>query len=345
MEEQKQDEQKESAGILRDRYIEPPFSILDARGGNWRQRKNKWLELGIKSEEGRDAECLIGENDLDYMPSMKSGVSIFDPALCELMYKWFCPENGTILDCFAGGSVRGIVAHKMGYKYTGIELRPEQVAANIEQGKEICPGNEPTWICGDSNKVLDTIHEEFDMIFSCPPYADLEVYSNDKDDLSNMPYDKFLHLYRSIILKSVEKLKTGGFAVFVVGDVRDKDGYYYDFISDTKKAFIVAGAGLYNEAILLDPIGTAMIRANNFAGSRKLVKVHQNILIFKKQGDISEELKQKVKTGYELSKKCPKCGSPDGIMKRKSSDGKTRFTCQDCLEDIDRSELGSGLFE
>lgn len=99
MEEQKQDEQKESAGILRDRYIEPPFSILDARGGNWRQRKNKWLELGIKSEEGRDAECLIGENDLDYMPSMKSGVSIFDPALCELMYKWFCQPSKKQYKC------------------------------------------------------------------------------------------------------------------------------------------------------------------------------------------------------------------------------------------------------
>jgi DNA modification methylase len=339
------DEQKESAGILRDRYIEPPFSILDDRGGNWRQRKNKWLELGIKSEEGRDAECLIGQSDSDYMPSMKSGVSIFDPALCELMYKWFCPDGGTIIDCFAGGSVRGIVAHKMGYKYTGIELRPEQVTANIEQGKEICAGNEPKWICGDSNQVLDTINEQFDMIFSCPPYADLEVYSNDKDDLSNMPYDKFLHLYRSIILKTVEKLKTGGFAVFVVGDVRDKDGYYYDFISDTKKAFIVAGAKLYNEAILLDPIGTAMIRANNFAGSRKLVKVHQNILVFKKAGEINEELKQKVKTGYELSKKCPKCGSPTGIKKLKEKKKDFEFVCQDCCEYVKKEELDGGLFD
>lgn len=319
---------EQSDGALRTRFIEPPFSILDARGGSWRQRKNKWLELGIKSEEGRDATCIIGKNDSDYMPDMKTGVSVFDPALCELMYKWFCPEGGKILDCFAGGSVRGIVAHKMGYDYTGIELRPEQVDSNIEQGHSICPEKEPKWICGDSNQVLDTIYEKYDFVFSCPPYVDLEVYSNDKNDLSNMDYDDFLLLYRSIICKSVDKLKPGCFAVFVVGDVRDKDGYYYDFISDTKKAFIAAGAKLYNEAILLDPIGTAMIRANNFAGSKKLVKVHQNILCFKKNGEIPTELKQKITTGYEKSKVCGKCGG----RLRKTKKGRT---CEDCLEDAE----------
>jgi len=49
------------------------------------------------------------------------------------MYKWFCPERGTIFDPFAGGSVRGIVACGMGYSYTGIELREEQVSANRGQ--------------------------------------------------------------------------------------------------------------------------------------------------------------------------------------------------------------------
>lgn len=40
----------------------------------------------------------------------QSGTSIFDPVLCELAYRWFTPADGSILDPFAGGSVRGIVA-------------------------------------------------------------------------------------------------------------------------------------------------------------------------------------------------------------------------------------------
>jgi hypothetical protein len=83
----------ESNGALRNRFIEPPFTIIDARTGDWRKRKNKWLELGIQSELGRDVKCIIGaDTGLDYMPAMKSGTSIFDPALCELLYFWFASE-------------------------------------------------------------------------------------------------------------------------------------------------------------------------------------------------------------------------------------------------------------
>jgi hypothetical protein len=62
-----------------------------------------------------------------------SGTSIFDPVLCEIAYRWFCPPGGTVLDPFAGGSVRGIVTARLGRPYVGIELRAEQVAANQAQ--------------------------------------------------------------------------------------------------------------------------------------------------------------------------------------------------------------------
>lgn len=40
--------------ILRDRFIEPPFSVLDTKSGNWQRRKKLWITKGIKSEVGRD---------------------------------------------------------------------------------------------------------------------------------------------------------------------------------------------------------------------------------------------------------------------------------------------------
>jgi hypothetical protein len=69
-----------------------------------------------------------------------------------------------------------------------------------------------------------------------------------------------------------------------VGDVRDDKGYYKDFLTLTKCGFYQAGLKLWNDAILADNIGTAMIRAENafVRGNKKLVKIHQNILIFKK---------------------------------------------------------------
>jgi len=280
--------------LLRDKFLEPPFSVLDTRQRSWQNRKRRWQQLGMKSEIGRADELTYtgAASKFDYY-RVKEGkrdktdeqsTSIFDPALTELMYNWFCPENGMILDPFAGGSVRGIVANYLGYKYTGLELRQEQVDSNREQALNILPiENQPQWYCGDSDKLLDDNWQtKFDFIFSCPPYADLEVYSDLPDDLSNMDYKDFVLKYRSIIQKALKLLKPNSYAVFVVGEVRDKDGFYYDFVGDTKRAFIDAGAKLYNDCILLNVVGSASMRASKvFEAGKKLTKIHQNVLVFK----------------------------------------------------------------
>jgi hypothetical protein len=139
------------------------------------------------------------------------------------------------------------------------------------------------WIAGDA---MDCLFEapEADLIFSCPPYGDLEVYSDDPQDLSTMDYPTFMSVYSRIILRCANKLRRGGFACFVVGDFRDrKSGYYRGFVADTITAWRVAGLELYNDAVLLTAIGSLPIRVSaQFDKSRKLGKTHQNVLVFKK---------------------------------------------------------------
>ena len=269
--------------LLRDKFIEPPFSILDTKSGNWQKRKKLWINKGIKSEVGRDVSVINMDTESKENNSTEY-VSVFDPALCEVIYHWFCKDGGNILDPFAGGSVRGIVANYLGYNYYGIDIREEQIQSNRDQAiKILAIDNQPNWYVGDSNLVLnDKFNIEFDLVFSCPPYADLEVYSNLDGDISNKPYNEFLKLYESIIEKSCRKLKIGGYACFVVGEVRDKKGNYYGFVPDTINAFKKCGMNFYNEAILLNAIASASMRANGNMKSQKLVKVHQNVLIFKK---------------------------------------------------------------
>ncbi|WP_129588301.1 DNA methyltransferase [Bacteroides zoogleoformans] len=224
---------------------------------------------------------------------MMGGTSIFDPVLCELSYRWFNISGGDIIDPFAGGSVRGIVAAKLGMGYKGIDLRSEQIKANYENVAQIQPPITerecPTWICGDSIDIdMHCAGVEADMIFSCPPYADLEVYSDDPRDLSNMEYESFLNAYKVIIRKSCSLLKENRFAVFVVGEVRAKSGEYYDFVGDTVKAFKEAGLHYYNEMIIVNQIGSLAMRAGNqFNHSRKIGKCHQNVLVFYK-GDLKK---------------------------------------------------------
>lgn len=82
-------------GSLADKFIVPPFSVLDTKQGYWQDRKKQWLEFGIKSEVGRNARAFTTEKIAEnYGRQSKSGVSVFDPVLTEIMYKWFCPSGG-----------------------------------------------------------------------------------------------------------------------------------------------------------------------------------------------------------------------------------------------------------
>lgn len=279
---------EEASKKLTDEFLIPPISVFDTRQGYWQDRKRAWKSLGISSDVGRD-EALLGQGLKQLAEKQGSktltGTSIFDPVLCKVMYKWFNVHEGSIFDCFAGGSVRGIVAEKLGYKYTGIDLRKEQIEANILNAQEM--GLNPTWICDDSlNADLYVEDDSVDLLFSCPPYADLEVYSDDERDISNMDYEQFKEVYRKIIDISCRKVKNDRFAIFVVGDVRDKKGYYRNFIDYTKECFNKNGFMTYNEIILLEQLGTIPLRARYVFKKRKVAKAHQNILIFYK-GDIN----------------------------------------------------------
>ena len=321
-------------GKLEQKFIIPPFSVLDSRQGYWTKRRITWMELGIESEVGRgenlpqfsktaqlnrkrhllykshsggdpqyydkkaEAEAKVGKTLSNqefeaehYDPASgrySSGTSIFDPVLCELMYKWFCPQGGRILDPFAGGSVRGIVASVLGYEYHGIDLSKEQIEANQEQADKICSnGVKPTWYLGDSLKLDSILPQNWwvDFILSCPPYHDLEQYSDNPDDLSNKSWECFKDLYREIIRKSILKLNYNRFACFVVSEIRfkDRDGNYKGFVPFTIDCFANQGARFYNDIILVNSVGSLPIRVvRQFGTNRKVGRTHQNILVFYK---------------------------------------------------------------
>jgi len=270
---------------LSDRFIVPPFSVLDARQGYWQDRKRAWIATGLKSERGRDATTFHNKTLPDGIGDGISEQSIFDPVLCELAYAWFCPPSGRILDPFAGGSVRGIVAASLGREYVGVDIRAEQVSENEAQwggmADALADKPPPSWVTGDSVGIEALVSGRFDFVFSCPPYADLEVYSDNPRDISNMDYPAFMAAYRKIIAASVRTLSPDRFACFVVGDIRDKKGFYRNFVSDTIRAFEDGGARLYNEAAVVSPVGTLAARAGRqFSATRKLGKAHQNVLVF-----------------------------------------------------------------
>lgn len=260
-------------------------TLRSAKGSGYGGIQAKIPGYYEKKNQGMSDEDIVAEF-LASGSQLSTGTSIFDPVLAELAYRWFSPKGGLVLDPFAGGSVRGIVAARTGRSYIGCELRPEQVEANRAQAKTICADEPetPVWHAIDSRTIDQACKgTKADLIFSCPPYADLEVYSDNPADLSTLSYPEFRAAYFEIIAKSCGLLRDNAFACFVVGDVRDKKGNYIGFVQDTIAAFEAAGLSYYNEAILITSVGTLPIRAGRtFAATRKLGKTHQNVLVFLK---------------------------------------------------------------
>jgi len=46
---------------IKDRFIVPPFSILDGNSGDWTERLRRWKKLNIKSEIGRNDNILFNQ--------------------------------------------------------------------------------------------------------------------------------------------------------------------------------------------------------------------------------------------------------------------------------------------
>ena len=273
----------EQGSLARD-FLVPPFSIFDTRGGAWLERKRKWREIIKDDATSRGDAKLMSGNIESYEGQGGMAInSLLDPVLAEVIVSWFMPKNGkNIFDTFAGDTVFGFVAAYKGNHFTGIELREEQAKYNEESCAEY--GLDAHYICDDGRNVDKYLaNETQDLFFSCPPYFDLEVYSDLPNDASNQEtYEEFYKILDTAFRKAVGRLKENRFAVVVASDMRGKDGGYYDFISDIKHTFIDSGLKLYNEIVLINSVGSGAFRARNIMRNRKVVRLHQEVLVFYK---------------------------------------------------------------
>lgn len=301
-------------GALFNKYLVPPFSVLDTRQGYWVQRKRLWLQLGVANTDTRDITTISNTAEASYQKAKgqlidegnaeptkeqiikrisdngntkMSLVSYTDPALVEVLLNWFVPGKGHVADPFAGGTSVGAVSAFLKHEFTGVELRPEQIESNNQKIKELFGGDHKVrYIEGDSESVFEKAFDGYsrpDFIFSSPPYHDLEVYSDNVNDLSNMDWATFKRKYERVIFNCCKVLNNNRFAAFLVTQVRDKDGKYKNLVGATISAFEKAGLYFYNDIVLINQAGSLPARVGrSFSVNRKVGRCHQNLLIFYK---------------------------------------------------------------
>lgn len=277
---------------LADRYIVPPFSVFNTHQPYFRQRLRMWTDLGVVSKAGRD-EHLSYDNKRMYKRNNEksNGTSVFNPVLCEVIYKWFTVSNSLIFDPFAGGITRGVVAAMLGHRYIGYDISERQIDVNWNKYFELHQSykikGSCLWYTMDSSNVsnIGKYKNSFDLVFTCPPYYNLERYTDKECDLSNKStYNDFLDSYTTCMHSAYNKLKDDSFFVIVVSDIRNKKtGEYYGFVADTIKILQDTGLKYYNEIILYnDTVNLAITSGNYLDKTRKVGRQHQNVLVFYK---------------------------------------------------------------
>src|SRR5258706_9630308 len=254
------------------------------------RRIRDWRRLtGEDGHSGTRTQSMRQDHDSVYT----STHSVFPAPLAEwIILRYGGPSGGLIIDAFAGGPPRAIVAAMMGYKYVGYDIRQEQIDENIGTITRLGCESSISYHCGDGTLLLGSATNSYDFSLTCSPYWNLEVYSDLPNDLSNLPdYETFDHAMLNCAKAHYRVMKPSSFVCIVTCPFRqggNKDeNELRDFPGDTVRNFRTAGFMLWQKIVLSRNFASAAVRSTTSWKGLKLVPRHEELLVFRKPtGDI-----------------------------------------------------------
>jgi hypothetical protein len=251
------------------------------------RRVRDWRRLlGESGHDGERSETFRGDHNSVYTGTY----SVFPAPLVEwILLRYSQRPDGLqpgvpcrVLDAFAGGPPRGAVSGIMGYEYHGIEVRQQQIDENKAVMERLGLKNVHYHL--DDGRFMDIPGTDFDIGLTCPPYYDLEVYSDLTNDISaSSSYQQFNADMAMCAASYLDKIRPLGFVCVVVGPFRDKNtGELRDFPGHTIANFREAGFIYWQDIILSKNFGSAAQRSTNAWRGKKLVPIHEHLLVFRK---------------------------------------------------------------
>lgn len=219
----------------------------------------------------------------------KELLSEFNPNVAKNIISFWSEDKDKILDPFAGRT-RALIAYSMNRQYVGYEVS-KHVSDYIHQRfVELGLDKRDNFNVKINNKDCREIEsdyykkEEFDLIFTCPPYWNLEEYESVPGQLSDInDYDMFVYALAARLNIAVSVLKKGKYMAIVIGDFRKK-GKYHTLHCDLIKTMEKNKDIKLHDVIVMQnmPFNTA---AYYFGAKRKYKftsKAHEYLLIWKK---------------------------------------------------------------
>lgn len=211
----------------------------------------------------------------------------FLPELAYRVISFWSNEGDVLVDPMAGDGTRGMMSWALGRNTHMFDCDTKQCRILSKRVREstiitgIDKHNDAELMFAQCDSRHMPIASEFaDIVFSCPPYWNKEVWRGD-GQLSKLDnYEEFMIGLSEIFKDCFRILKKDKFMVMVVGDFRDS-GKYYTFHNDVIKYSENIGFTLWDIVIskITTNISVKLPQALEF---RRTVKNHEYILVFKK---------------------------------------------------------------
>jgi DNA modification methylase len=249
-----------------------PLSVMQPT----KESKLKWPDAYMNNDE-------IRRGNTGYLPNYK--FSEFHAGLAENIVRYWSVENSNIVDCFAGRVTRAVVSMSLKRNYYGYEISKKTLNKSINHLKEI--GLYESNYFGniynnDGCKMEHTKNNFADLVFTCPPYHNLEKYESCDNQLSDIKnYEEFLEKIKVCAFNIHRVLKNNGFCVWVCADWRSSKGLNL-FHNDTIQIFKEKNLIPYDVIILKNISPFAALQAGKVASKRYTSKIHEYILVFRK---------------------------------------------------------------
>ena len=232
---------------------------------------------------GKSGYCARNENSFSIMPAN----------IVRRVVNFYSEPGELVLDPCAGHNSRMQVTFDCGRSYIGYDVCSKfmefnrQTAETIQKraGRSFFSGGKSCSITlrEQSSEKMKEADSTIDLIFTSPPYWDLEHYDDDPRQLGiGKTYNQFLEGMERVTLECLRVLKPGKFCVFNVNDFR-KDGRFYPYHADTMNLFQKVGFNIFDVIIMAWPsLPFRSIFATQVEATKQTGKQHEFILVFKK---------------------------------------------------------------
>ena len=204
--------------------------------------------------------------------SSRLQMSHFPTAVGDLCFQLFLRESTHIFDPFAGWGERASLARTYGKRYTGVDINPDAITFARERYQV-------------ENIAMDARNFSppcFDGLLTCPPYWNLERYSDLGIDAAPT-WEAFLFNLCVIFERAYDAAQVGAIFCVLSSDWRD-DGVFYDLTYQIASIFNGLGATSI-DSVVISRLGVSKVKVMIPQAVRLgyTVKVHETLNVWQKR--------------------------------------------------------------